>query len=866
MYQSIFYDKQQKIIYLRDDIDGWSQQKYTPQVYKRIKEYQEGAYKVLTGGYALPLLKNKKWEWDDINILEKDISPELSLLRDLYHEFDGDIPKYHNLIFLDIECEIFGVMNPENIKLAPTNLTSIALLDYNTKNKYCFVLDTSKEIQITNQDGKFIIPCHTEKELCLKFLDKWEELDPTIVSGWNSKHFDLPFLYYRMVKVIGEEQTQRLSPIRKIDTQSWNFKENNIIIGGINHVDYLLLHKKYVIDEEPSYKLGNIGEKYVKLGKIEYEGNLNQLFKNDINKFIDYNLRDVEIIEKLEDKLKFIELTISLCHICNCNYESIYYNTVLNEAAILKYLKKLNIVSPNKPTTTNPQLKEFKYSYSGGYLKEPIPNIYKNVIDLDFTSLYKNIIQTLNIGVDSFLGQIKLKGVEYFYQQNLSLDLLKNMEPTDEVVFTILNKENYKQKETTTTVGKILKIIQNNNYRISPSGAIFSNEEGVCSKILQGWSDKREYYRELKKKAGKEKDWNKANQYDILQKAFKIQLVALYGTFAINSWRYSDGQLLCSSAITNCGQVLTKQSIEFVNNFLSQKYGEEDYVTHSDTDSIFIKLDKILKTDYPGITDKKEKNEKLLEYANTIQKEANLNLYNISKNMFNNENHVFELKQEVIIESLLTTAKRRYAMYITNSEGVEVDEMIMKGLELKKSNLNPLFQEFGTNFIKQILFDTPQSQLDQLIIDLYKKIKTLDPKTLGKPTGVSYINKCIKRSPSSGEILSELHLNTKPNSSGSIYYNDLLRFKGLNKKFPEIMEGAKVYVIDLIKNPYNINYISIPVNEKIPDFMEDFIKKYANIDQIFESSILNKLKELYKDLKMEFPNLNPKISRFFKFS
>jgi len=234
--------------------------------------------------------------------------------------------------------------------------------------------------------------------------------------------------------------------------------------------------------------------------------------------------------------------------------------------------------------------------------------------------------------------------------------------------------------------------------------------------------------------------------------------------------------------------------------------------------------------------------------------------------MFNNENHVFELKQEVIIESLLTTAKRRYAMYITNSEGVEVEEMIMKGLELKKSNLNPLFQEFGTNFIKQILFDTPQPQLDQLIRDLYKKVKTLDPKTLGKPTGVNFINKCIKKSPTSGEILSELNLNTKQNSKGSIYYNDLLRFKKLHKQYSEIMEGAKVYVIDLIKNPYGIEVIAIPSNEKIPDFMEEFIKKYADIDQIFESSILNKLKELYKDLKMEFPLLNDKIGVFFDFS
>jgi DNA polymerase elongation subunit (family B) len=166
------------------------------------------------------------------------------------------------------------------------------------KTKICFIVDKSKEIQEYNQNGKHIIPCGSEKELIKRFLDKFEELDPTIIIGWNSAYFDIPYLYFRLTQIVGEDEIARMSPIRKVDYSEF-MGEIRVRIGGVNHLDYMLLHKKYIMKEEPSYKLGDIGTKYVKLGKIEYEGNLNTLFKNDLNAFIEYNLRDVEIIEKL---------------------------------------------------------------------------------------------------------------------------------------------------------------------------------------------------------------------------------------------------------------------------------------------------------------------------------------------------------------------------------------------------------------------------------------------------------------------------------------------------------------------------------------------------------------------------------------
>jgi DNA polymerase elongation subunit (family B) len=568
MYQSIYYDHKSYTYYLRDDKTGWSQFQYQPTYWKRVDEWQENAQPVLIGGWAIP---TKKYNKEDTNLLEKDINKELVVLRELYYKYDDVVPEWHNIVYFDIEIEMGGALTPEYIKDAPMPLTSIALIDVTTKQKICLIIDKIKEIKEYNQDGKHIIPCGTEKELIKRFLDKLEELDPTILVGYNSEYFDVPYLYFRIKKVMGEDEVLRLSPIKKINYREYN-GEMQLTIGGINHLDYMILHKKYIMKEESSYKLGDIGTKYVNLGKIEYEGNLNQLFKTDINKFIEYNLRDVEIIEKLEEKLKFIELTIMISHICNIPYESIYYNTVMNEGAILKYLKREGIISPNKPTTHNPSLKNANVSYAGGYLLEPIPGLYFDVIDLDFTSLYPSIIKSLNLGIETLVGRIKVSH-NVTYEQNHSLDKLKERDPNEDIIIEKLNKKNYTLISTQIKIKDLINIIEENNFTISASGALFkTDEQSICSKILQGWFEKREHYRGLKKKAGKEEDWTNYKLYDLFQHAFKILQNAMYGTYAINGWRYTDGHLICSAAITNSGQRLTMSTIDFVNDKINNEY------------------------------------------------------------------------------------------------------------------------------------------------------------------------------------------------------------------------------------------------------------------------------------------------------
>ncbi len=867
MYQSVYYCYKTYEYFLRDDATGWSQFKYQPTYYERVPFEREGVLPVLTGGWALP---TKKYDKTNSNLLEKDINKELVLLRDLYYKEEDVIPSWHNVLFLDIEIEIGGALTPEYIKKAPMPITAVALLDKTTKQKICFILDKSKEIKETGDKNKKIIPCSTERELIQKFLTKLEELDPTIIVGYNSAYFDIPYLYYRIKNTVSDNDALRLSPIKKISIQDWD-EENPIRLGGVNHLDFMLLLKKYQMRQEPSYKLKDIANKYTDLSKIEYEGNLNQLFKEDINLFIDYNLRDVEILDALDEKLKYVELTILISHISNIPYDQIYKSTMMGEGSILKLLKRKGIVSPNKPTTHNPSLKEIKESYAGGYIKEPIPGLYFDLIDEDFTSLYPSINKSLNLGIETLVGRIKSDNRNY--EQEFSLEKLKLKDPKETITIEKLNKNDYTTKTTETTIEKIISIIEENNYSVAASGCIFRTDvKSVCTEVLEKWFEKREHYRELKKQAGKNKDWVKYSLYDTFQQAFKIlQNGALYGTYAINGFRYTDGHKICSAAITNSGQRLTQESIIFINGYINKELKtKDDHVVLSDTDSIYICLQKLLKSRFPELKDE-EKNDKILEIAKELQQNLNSNLNNIAKNLFNiSDKHYFQLKQEVIAKSIIITGKRRYAMLITNKEGVEIlpdnkDAFDVKGLELYKSNMNPIFKKFGEVFIKNVLTGKSKYEIDNSIIEFNKTLKTIDPRLLGKPTGVSHLKKYIKKKPSSGEIFSTFETGSPFNSKAAIIYNDLLNFKGLDKKYESIIEGDKIFVINLKPNPYRIETMGVP-NSKIPPELDKFIKEYIDVEEIFESLLLNKLKELYKDINWSFPLLNSHVSKFFQFN
>jgi len=907
MYQSIFYDRTTYTFHLRDDKTGWSEFKY---IRPRYKIDPEGQYHTLDGKRATAL---SKYDWKDKSLYESDLDACTSVLIDKYKDSD-DTAEWQNIIYLDIECEIAGALTPELIRNAPTKITAISVYDNTTQKYYCLILDEKKQLQTINEDNRAIIPFNNEKELLSSFLNLWEQLDPTVISGWNSEYFDIPYLYCRIENQLGTIEATRLSPIGKIKIGGNPIMEAPVEIGGINHLDYMLLFKKYNAKQEESYKLGDIGTKYVNLGKIPYEGSLDRLFREDINQFIEYNLRDVEILIKLESKFKFIELTIAICHLCHVPYDNIYLSTALNDGAILTYLKRQGIISPNKPTTTNPSLKSNVFEiedevkskpgtgrkwtgyivsivgnglvnvfvhetkqinqfhtaniikneeYAGGYLKDPVPGLYEWVIDLDFTSLYPSIIRSLNIGIETFIGRIVNKDK---YDNNWTLIDLKQMDPEQLITIERLN-ENRTVNQQQVSVKQIIKFIEENNINIAASGAMFrTDRSSVVCEVLSDWFDKRVEYKNLMKKAYKAGDVIKGEFYNRRQHAYKIKLNDVYGCYAINGWRYTDGHKMISKAITLTGQRVTQESIRFVNKWMNEQLNtkDKDYVVTSDTDSLFIQVKDLVLQRYPDLKTKDEYVKAVLEIANEIQKAANDNLNKLVKPLFNiDKKHYFELKQEVVIERGYFAGKRRYAMLIVNKEGVPTEELVMMGLDLMKSNMTPLYKKFGSQIIESILQGYPKKDIDKKITDFKKYVKNLPIAEIAKPTGVKQISNYIERKPGVGEIFSTLKLKAPINTKAAIWYNDLLRFKKLDKQYSCFTEGDKMKYIQLKNNPYRIDVIGFTGND--PEFITQFIEQYADRDEGFETTLMNKLVGIYEDLKWDFPSMHENASKFFKF-
>jgi DNA polymerase elongation subunit (family B) len=860
MYQAIYYNRDTKTYHLRDDKKGWLEFPYRATCYVAN---ETGEYETLDGVRVSP---TKQYAWKDPNAYESDVDKFTRVLVDAYYEQD-DTPEYQNVVYIDIECEIAGALTQDSVRNPAGKLTAIALYDNTTKTYYCYILDEAKLMTSSKSEGKFVIPCNSEKDLMSQFLNKWEELDPTIITGWNSEFFDIPYLYHRIKNVLGEEQACRLSPLKRVDdTEFLGVKTTEI--AGVNHLDYMLLFKKYITAQEPSYALGNIGEKYVDLGKIEYLGSLDKLFKDDIETFINYNIRDVEIIVALEDKLKFIDLTVIISHLCHVPYEQIYMSTALNEGAILTYLKRKNIVSPNKPTTYNPNLKNIKEEYAGGYLKDPVPGLYEWVIDLDFTSLYPSIIRSLNMGIETLVGRIVNRDK---YDNQWSLKELKTLNPTTEVTIERVNP-NKSISRSGITVGKIIELIEQENWIISAPGVIFRKDKSsiVCN-ILTDWFNKRVEYKDLMKKAFKvDKDPVMGDFYNRRQHAYKIKLNDVYGVFAINGWRYTDGHKFISKAITLTGQRLIQDSIKYVNKWMNKQMETEgiDYIVTSDTDSLFIQVKDLLQKRHPEVdlSNREETVKYVLKIASEIQAAANNNLHSLVVELFNlhDRPHYFDLKQEVVLERGYFAGKRRYAQFIVNKEGVPVEELDIKGLDLMKSNFPPYFRKFSKQLLQDIMFGKPKPEIDKKILAFRESIDTVDWRLLLKPTGLKNMGGYIASPPRAGEIFSKLELKCPINTKSAIYYNDLLRFKKLDKKHNTFQIGDKMFIAYLKDNPYKIDVIGFNGYDD-PPFIAEFVEKYLDKPQLFDSVLKNKLETLYEDLKWGKPIFNNNINKFFKF-
>jgi DNA polymerase elongation subunit (family B) len=514
-----------------------------------------------TGLSGEPLRKIYKWDKNTPNLHFHDIKPYQKFLIEKYG-INDEPSTGHRELFFDIECEIGGALTEEYIERAPMPITTIAYWDKTPDEWVILVRDDKSDLKRTKAKNKEIVPCKTEKELLAKFLERFREIDPDILIGYNSDFFDIPYLYYRMCNVLGQEWADQLSPIGKVNAKKNNeyfFKRNQFVdIIGVESLDYIRLHKKYSWKDEPSWKLDAIGEKYTGIGKVDYEGNLDQLFKTDLQKYIQYNFRDVEILKLLDEKLQYIALTKNLSHKGKHNYSEVYANSKTQDGAISAYLLSQNIIPP--PKDPNPKIKK---GYAGGYLFCPKAGLYKYMFDEDLTSLYPSIIMSINIGKETFVGRI----IDADDRNNrLGLNDLKKLAHYEELLI-----ENAKGKQTLVNVTELIQIIESQNLAVAANGSMFrTDKEAVLSTILKKWFKERVIYKNRMKKAFKEGDKELGEYNYLMQYTMKILLNSLYGATALPSFRYGMNLSILSEAITLSGHRIIQESALCANRHMNK--------------------------------------------------------------------------------------------------------------------------------------------------------------------------------------------------------------------------------------------------------------------------------------------------------
>ena len=516
-----------------------------------------------------PLRKTLEWQSKEINLHYHDISAHQKFLIEKYGT-DDTVSKTHKEVFFDIECEMGGALTEEYISRAPKPITSIAWWDKQANHWTILILDKWSKLNYKfnkneeTKEIKEIIPCKTEDELLKKFIEKMSEIEPDILIGYNSDYFDIPYLYHRIKNVCGKDWAKWLSPIgivkSKVETSYIWARGLYINIAGIASLDYMKMHQKYSWRDEPSWKLDDIGAKYAGLNKIEYEGSLDKLFEEDINKFIEYNFRDVEILKVLDERLQYIDLTKNLCHKGKINYTEVYASSKIHDGAISAYLLEQNIIPPPRDRKAMAKAAQgHKEHYAGGYLLCPNAGLYGHMFDEDLTSLYPTIIMSLNIGRETLIGKITGDS-----RGRLGLDDLKQKDPKSEYYLMDLNGN-----KATCSVEKILKVIEDKNLAISANGVLFSTETpSVLSTILNKWFNERVHYKKEKAKAFKSGNEEKGKAFHLLQYTMKILLNSLYGATALPSFRY--GNIILSEAITLTGQRIIQESALFTNTHMNK--------------------------------------------------------------------------------------------------------------------------------------------------------------------------------------------------------------------------------------------------------------------------------------------------------
>jgi len=763
-------------------------------------------HRTLDGRYAKPIkfesirearaFRDKYKDIDNFEVHGYDRYLYQFISKEFPAEVDYDL-KSLKVTSLDIEvaCE----NGFPNVQECAEPLLSITVQDYISRKIKVW---GTKPYRTDRKDVEYIL-CDSEEHLLRGFLHYWTTNFPDILTGWNVELYDVPYICGRMERLFGEKEMKQMSPWGIVHREEMEIKGRQQIIYnmfGINVVDYLDLYKKFTYTNQESYRLDHIafvelGEK--KLDHSEFE-NFKDFYTKDWQKFIDYNIKDVELVVRLEDKMKLIELAIALAYDAKVNIRDVYFQVRMWDTIIYNFLKNKNlVVPPAKRSDKNEK-------YEGAYVKEPKPGRYDWVVNFDLNSLYPHLIM----------------------QYNISPETLWETRHASASVERLLKKE----------------VVIDGEFCVAPNGAQYRKDiHGFLPEIMQKIYDERTLYK--KKMLQAKRDYEKSptaqlqkdiSKFNNIQMARKIQLNSAYGAIGNQYFRYYN--LRNAEAITYGGQFSIRWIENKVNEYLNRvlKTEEVDYVIASDTDSIYLNMGPLVETVYKGREKTDESVVTFLDKVCEVELEPYIeSCYQELADYVNAYDQKMFMKRENIASSGIWTAKKRYILNVWDSEGVRYNEPKLKimGLEAVKSS-TPMPCRTAIKKALKLMVTGTEDELISFIDTFRNEFDSLPPEDIAFPRSVNGLRKFK----ASGTVYSKgcpLHVR------GTLLYNFYIAKNKLEFKYPLVQEGEKIKYL----------YLRVPnkMNENVISFLNTFpreldLEKSIDRDAQFKKSFLDPLR------------------------
>jgi DNA polymerase elongation subunit (family B) len=711
-----------------------------------------------------------------------------------------------------IDIEVASENGFPDVENAAEEILLITLQDYNTKQ-----IRTWGQGKFNNNQSNVSYRAFSDEYSLLNdFIHWWmmEDNTPEVVTGWNSELYDIPYLVRRLDRILGEKLMKRMSPwglVTEDEVYISGRKHISYDIGGISQLDYIKLYKKFTYKTQESYRLDYIAE--VELGQKKLDHSEFDTFKDFYTKgwqkFVEYNIIDVELVDRLEDKMKLIELALTMAYDGKVNYEDVFSQVRMWDTIIYNYLKKRNIAIPPKEKTD----KDSKYA--GAYVKEPIPGKYDWVVNFDLNSLYPHLIMQFNVSPETLVEE---------RHPSVTVDKILNQELTFEM---------YK------------------DYAVCPNGAMYRKDiRGFLPELMEKMYNDRVIFKEKMIAAKKQYEKKKTKELEKeiarcnnIQMAKKISLNSAYGACGNQYFRYF--KLANAEAITLSGQVAIRWIESKMNSYLNKilKTKDVDYVIASDTDSIYLHMGPLVETVYKGREKTTEGIVTFLDKVAKVELEKYIeSCYQELAEYVNAYDQKMQMKRENIADRGIWTAKKRYILNVWDSEGVRYTEpkLKMMGIEAVKSSTPAPCRQMIKDALKLMMSGTEDEVID-FIDNCRQKFKSLPPEEIAFPRTASDVRKYY--SPSN------IYASKTPiHIRGALLFNHYIKEKKLTNKYSLINNGEKVKYI-FLKKP-NI------IQENVISFISDFPKelnldKYIDYELQFEKSFVDPLKSILDSIGWE---------------